>query len=284
MAVVSGCHRTWRLWGPCAPHRSGGGHAGRDTSGHPPRPRPTGRSAGRHAVPPDSLCRGRGRLPHPPMPGRGGSMGPASRRPMAAPCPPALSVYRSPGPTGSLPRLWRPLPAHGPVPSHGSRSAARRRDPLSWRAAPPHLSARAPGRGRPALGASPTETEGPRRFRTDADMAPDRLYRLYRARFPIACLFRDAKPHRGGHPCQVRSATRRDFHGHVMLAALTWAKIAPRYPQGHPRGHLALARVTAKPRGPPGCATGGNPLWPLGRQGETPCHPGLLPLRADRPR
>ena len=94
------------------------------------------------------------------------------------------------------------------------------------------------------LGASPTETEGTLRFRTDTDIAPDRLYCLYRARFPIACLFRDAKPHQGLNHGQARSAARRDFHFHVILAALTWAKIEQCYPQGHPLGRFSLANVT----------------------------------------
>ncbi len=178
-------------------------------------------------------------------------MGPASRRPMAAPCPPALSVYRPQARRGRShvygdrfprtdlsPLTARDLPQEGIILYQGVRH---------HRTFPRWLRVVAV---RP-WGASPTETEGTRRFRTDTDMAPDRLYRLYRARCPIACLFRDAQPHRGRNHGPARSAARRDCHFHVIRTALTWAKIAPRYPQGHPRGRLALAHVTRQASGIP---------------------------------
>ena len=94
------------------------------------------------------------------------------------------------------------------------------------------------------LGASPAKTEGTLLFSTDADLAPDTLYHLYRARFQIEFLFRDAKQHLGLNHCQARSSTRLHFHFNVILAALTWAKLEQRYQQGHPLGRFSLANVT----------------------------------------
>ena len=53
------------------------------------------------------------------------------------------------------------------------------------------------------LGASPVETEGTLRFRTDEHLDPETLYRLYRVRFPMASRKRDAKRHQGLSYCQA---------------------------------------------------------------------------------
>ena len=94
------------------------------------------------------------------------------------------------------------------------------------------------------LGASPVETEGALRFRTDEHLDPETLYRLYRVRFSMEPLFRDAKRHLGLSYCQAQSAPRLHFHFNAVLAATTWTKLEQRYQQGHALGRLSLTNLS----------------------------------------
>ena len=67
----------------------------------------------------------------------------------------------------------------------------------------------------PAAEAQPTTL-----FTTDPEMAPKRIYRIYRDRFQIEFNFRDAKQHLGLAACQARTAERHHFHVNTVLAVL----------------------------------------------------------------
>ena len=54
-------------------------------------------------------------------------------------------------------------------------------------------------------GADPAEVTPTTFFSTDPDMAPERVYHLYR--FQTEFNFRDAKPHLGLAACQARTPT-----------------------------------------------------------------------------
>ncbi len=62
-------------------------------------------------------------------------------------------------------------------------------------------------------------------FATDPEMAPERIYRIYRDRFQIEFNFRDAKQHLGLAACQARTAARHYFHVNAVLAALAWTRL-----------------------------------------------------------
>ena len=62
-------------------------------------------------------------------------------------------------------------------------------------------------------------------FSTDPEIAPARVYCIYRARFQIEYAFRDAKQHLGLATCQAHSAARHHFHVNAVLAALAWTRI-----------------------------------------------------------
>ena len=62
-------------------------------------------------------------------------------------------------------------------------------------------------------------------FATDPEMAPERIYRIYRDRFQIEFNFRDAQQHLGLTTCQARTANRHHFHVNALLAALAWTRL-----------------------------------------------------------
>jgi len=66
-------------------------------------------------------------------------------------------------------------------------------------------------------------------FSTDPEMAPARIYRIYRDRFQIECNFRDAKLHLGLTACQTCTAARHHFHVNAVLAALAWTRLELRH-------------------------------------------------------
>ena len=70
-------------------------------------------------------------------------------------------------------------------------------------------------------------------FSTDVNLAPQRLYRYYKARFQIEFLFRDAKQFTGLSDCQARSKAKLDFHFNASLSAVTFAKLAARQQNGN---------------------------------------------------
>ena len=79
-------------------------------------------------------------------------------------------------------------------------------------------------------GANPQTKEGVLLYSTDLDLAPKRLFRLYRARFQIEFAFRDAKPHLGLNDGQARSQAQLHFHFNAVCAALFWARLQIRLP------------------------------------------------------
>ena len=93
----------------------------------------------------------------------------------------------------------------------------------------------------PAEGAKPTIL-----FSTDPEMDPERIYRIYRDRFPIEFNFRDAKQHLGLAACQARTADRHHFHVNTVLAALTWTRLELRHAAGQALDRLSMANVKLK--------------------------------------
>ena len=59
---------------------------------------------------------------------------------------------------------------------------------------------------------------------TDLDIEANEVLRLYRLRFQIEFLFRDAKQHTGLMQVQARSQAKLDFHFNASLSALTVAR------------------------------------------------------------
>lgn len=62
-------------------------------------------------------------------------------------------------------------------------------------------------------------------FSTDLDQPALDIYRLYRLRFQIEFLFRDAKQFTGLSNCQVRDVKKLDFHFNASFTALNLAKL-----------------------------------------------------------
>ena len=65
-------------------------------------------------------------------------------------------------------------------------------------------------------------------FSSDLNQTADDLYRLYRLRFQIEFIFRDAKQFTGLSDCQARDAKKLDFHFNASLSALNLAKLDAR--------------------------------------------------------
>jgi hypothetical protein len=62
-------------------------------------------------------------------------------------------------------------------------------------------------------------------FSTDLEIAAEKIYQYYTARFHIEFIFRDAKGFTGLTDCQSRDARRLNFHFNASLTALNVAKI-----------------------------------------------------------
>ena len=60
---------------------------------------------------------------------------------------------------------------------------------------------------------------------TDVEMAGEEIYRLYKARFQIEFLFRDAKQWTGLTQCQARDEKALHYHFNASLSALNVAKL-----------------------------------------------------------
>lgn len=65
-------------------------------------------------------------------------------------------------------------------------------------------------------------------FSTDSDLDAWELVRLYRLRFQVEFIFRDAKQYTGLSDCQARSQARLAFHFNASLAALNLARLTAR--------------------------------------------------------
>ena len=89
-------------------------------------------------------------------------------------------------------------------------------------------------------GADPETKEGVLLYSTDLDLAPERLFRFYGARFQIEFAFRDAKQHLGLNDGQARSQARQHFHFNLVFAALFWARLQARLRAERPLGPFSL--------------------------------------------
>jgi hypothetical protein len=65
-------------------------------------------------------------------------------------------------------------------------------------------------------------------FSTDTDLAASEIYRLYKARFQIEFLFRDAKQFTGLSDCQARGQKALHFHFNASMTALNLLKLEDR--------------------------------------------------------
>ena len=92
-------------------------------------------------------------------------------------------------------------------------------------------------------GAHPQTKEGVLLYSTDRELAPKRLFRLYRARFQIEFAFRDAKQHLGLNDGQARSQAKLHFHCNAVFAALCWARLQTRLPAEGSPGPFSLRHV-----------------------------------------
>lgn len=62
-------------------------------------------------------------------------------------------------------------------------------------------------------------------FSTDLEQKWDEILEMYRLRFQIEFLYRDAKQHTGLNDCEARSIRKLDFHWNMSLTAINLAKI-----------------------------------------------------------
>jgi hypothetical protein len=80
-------------------------------------------------------------------------------------------------------------------------------------------------------------------FSTDVDLEPLRLYRSYKARFPIEFIFRDAKQFTGLSGCQARSKAKFDFHFNTSLSAVNIAGLEARQQQDDSDEPMSMASL-----------------------------------------
>lgn len=62
-------------------------------------------------------------------------------------------------------------------------------------------------------------------FSTDTEMDPLEILKIYRTRFQIEFLYRDAKQHTSLTKCEARSKEKLDFHFNASLTAINLAKV-----------------------------------------------------------
>lgn len=96
------------------------------------------------------------------------------------------------------------------------------------------------------IDADPEEARPTTLFATDPEMAPERIYRIYRDRFQIEFNFRDAKQHLGLAACQARTADRHHFHVNAVLAALAWTRLELRHAADRALDRFSMANVKLK--------------------------------------
>ena len=68
-------------------------------------------------------------------------------------------------------------------------------------------------------------------FSTDLEQNWDEILEMYRLRFQIEFLYRDAKQFTGLNHCEARSKNKLDFHWNMSLTAINLAKIVHWIPQ-----------------------------------------------------
>lgn len=92
-------------------------------------------------------------------------------------------------------------------------------------------------------GADPAAVEGMLLYSSDTKLAPKRLVRLYRARFQIEFVFRDAKQHLGLHDCQARAQAKLHFHFNLVFATYFWMRLQARATRDRPRDRFSLHQI-----------------------------------------
>ena len=92
-------------------------------------------------------------------------------------------------------------------------------------------------------GADPAAQEGVLLYSTDTELAPPQLVRLYRARFPIEFVFRDAKQHLGLHDGQARAQAKLHFHFNLVFATYFWMRLQARAAGDGPRDRFSLYQI-----------------------------------------
>ena len=80
-------------------------------------------------------------------------------------------------------------------------------------------------------------------FSTEVDLDALTLYRYDKARFQIEFLCRDGKQFTGLTDCQARSQTKRNFHFHASLSAVTLAKLEAHQQNGHSDQVFSMASL-----------------------------------------
>lgn len=79
-------------------------------------------------------------------------------------------------------------------------------------------------------------------FSTDTELSAWEIYRLYKARFQIEFLFRDAKQFTGLLDCQARGQAALHFHFNASMTALNLLKLEDRQlTEGNPRSVISIA-------------------------------------------
>ena len=80
-------------------------------------------------------------------------------------------------------------------------------------------------------------------YSTDTELAPPQLVRLYRARFPIEFVFRDAKQHLGLHDGQARAQAKLHCHFNLVFATYFWMRLQARAAGDGPRDRFSLYQI-----------------------------------------
>ena len=84
-------------------------------------------------------------------------------------------------------------------------------------------------------------------FATDPEIAPERIYRIYRDRFQIEFNFRDAKQHLGLAACQARTGARHHFHVNAVLAVQARTRLELRHAADRALDRFSMVNVKLSP-------------------------------------
>ena len=92
-------------------------------------------------------------------------------------------------------------------------------------------------------GADPQTTDGVLLYSSDTQLAPERIFHFYRARFHIEFAFREAKQHLGLNDGQACAQAKMHFHFNLVFAALFWARLQARLRAEYPLGSFSLRNL-----------------------------------------
>ena len=92
-------------------------------------------------------------------------------------------------------------------------------------------------------GADPQTTDGVLLYSSDTQLAPERIFHFYRARFHIEFAFREAKQHLGLNDGQACAQAKLHFHFNLVFAALFWARLQARLRAEYPLGSFSLRNL-----------------------------------------